>query len=248
MRKYKTTLPRLRQKLHQLRSETKGVAALEFAIVAPIFITILTFGIETSYQSAVRIVLESTLSNAARESITGNIAAEMRALNLTREEVLRKRVRDKLSLFSTIKLSNLAADANPTFRLIPTSSLRRGGGFSNIGDGEPLQDLNANNVCDNGAQPDPGDPTKTVRETFSDVNGNGAYDDGNSSVGLGGPGDIVQYQIQLKSPLFFDVLKPFFKNKDDVMMTSTLVLQNESFAAASTNSANRRYCDGSIVS
>jgi TadE-like protein len=248
MRKSKTILPRLKQKLYQLQVETKGVVALEFAIVAPIFIAMLTFGIETSYQSAVRIVLESTLSNAARESITGNIAAEMKALNLTREEVLRKRVRDKLSLFKTLQLSSLAADANPTFRLIPTSSLRRGGGFANIGEGEPLQDLNGNNACDNGTQIDPGDPTKTVRETFSDVNGNGVYDDGNSSVGLGGPGDIVQYQIKLKSPLFFKVLKPFVDNKDDVTMTSTLVLQNESFAAASTNSNNRRYCDGSVVS
>jgi TadE-like protein len=248
MRISKSLLPRVRQKLHQLRFDTKGVAALEFAIVAPIFISILTYGIEISYQSAVRIVLESTLSNAARESVTGNIAEEMRALNLTREQVLRRRVQSKLSLFSTLQLSTRAADTNPVFRLIPTSSLRRGGGFVNIGQGEPLQDLNGNNACDTGAQSDPGDPSRSVRETFSDVNGNGIYEGPNDNVGVGGPGDIVQYQIRLKSPLFFNVLKPFFDGKDEVMMTSTLVLQNESYAAASNNSANRRYCDGSVVS
>jgi TadE-like protein len=240
-------LNKVTAKLRRLRDLQSGVATLEFAFAAPIFLSLMTLAVEGSYQAVIRTALEATLSAAARESITGNISEEMRLLNLTREEVLKKRVNDKMVLFKAVKLSTVAGEENPKFRLIPTQSIQNGGGFTNVGRGEPLEDFNGNGLCDTGFVSSVSNPTNMLRETFQDSNGNSVYEGPNVSTGLGGPGDIVQYQVTLKSPLFFSAFKVANNNKSDLEMISTVVLQNESYASAQANNNIRKYCDGSAA-
>jgi TadE-like protein len=238
---------RVTAKLRLLRELQSGVATLEFAFAAPIFLSLMTLTVEGSYQAVIRTALEATLSAAARESITGNISQEMRLLNLTREQVLKKRVNDKMALFTLVKLSTATGDENPKFRLIPTQSVQNGGGFTNVGRGEPLFDVNGNGLCDTGFVSAASSPTTMERETFRDSNGNSVFEGPNVSTGLGGPGDIVQYRVTLKSPLFFNIFKIANNNKSDFEMVSTVVLQNESYASAQANKNIRKYCDGSLA-
>ncbi len=242
---FRYVLNSLRTKARRLQKLQSGVATLEFALAAPIFISLMTLVIEGSYQAVVRTALESTLTAAARESVTGNITEEMRLLNLTREQVLTKRVTDKMGLFRAIQLSTATGGENPRVRLIPTQSVQNGGGFANVGRGEPLEDFNGNGLCDTGFVSAVSNPSAALRETFQDSNGNGVYEGPNDSTGLGGPGDIVQYQVTLKSPLFFSAFKMANENKSDLDMVSTVVLQNESYASALANSNIRKHCDGS---
>jgi len=59
--------------------------------------------------------------------------------------------------------------------------------FGDIGKTEPFVDANGSGKWDPG-------------ESFSDINGNGIWDNNLAVAGLGGPGDIVLYQVSYDAP------------------------------------------------
>ncbi len=86
--------------------------------------------------------------------------------------------------------------------------------FSDIGKPEPFVDANANAVYDAG-------------ETFTDVNGNGVWDADMGLAGLGGPSDVVVYQLTYDWGIVTPLMRRVMGNS--VEMVSSVAVRNEPF-------------------
>jgi hypothetical protein len=241
--------------LHKYKSailrDTRGVSALEFAFAAPVIISLILGSIEVGYQAVVRTTLESAVTSASREAITGATAISGK----TRDEIIQLRVRDAMTNFSLIKVVTVNGDptkGNPRINVRFYSSQTNGGGFANIGKDEVLKDYNGNGACDTGNVVDISDGS-TKKERFSDSNGNNTWDKAGKS-GAGGPGDIVAYNVEVDSPLLFGISLGMgnkssnnTSEKDVFTLNSQMIVQNETFATAGANSNIQKYCDGTKV-
>ncbi len=85
--------------------------------------------------------------------------------------------------------------------------------FDQIGQPEPFTDQNGNGAHDAG-------------ETFNDVNGNGQWDDDMGAAGLGGPGDIVLYEIEYETGAVTQLLRPVFGR---IVHRAAVAVRNEPF-------------------
>ncbi len=85
--------------------------------------------------------------------------------------------------------------------------------FDQIGQPEPFTDDNANGVHDAG-------------EPFNDVNGNGQWDDDMGTAGLGGPGDIVLYDIEYETGAITNLFRHIFGR---VVHRAAVAVRNEPF-------------------
>lgn len=85
--------------------------------------------------------------------------------------------------------------------------------FEAVGEPEPYDDLNLSGGWETG-------------EPFVDVNGNGTWDQDMGEAGLGGPGDVVLYEVGYKWGLLTALLKPLI---GDVTFRSTVAVRNEPY-------------------
>jgi TadE-like protein len=88
------------------------------------------------------------------------------------------------------------------------------GDFSDVGQPEPFTDENGNDAYDEG-------------ETYTDVNGNGGWDDDMGAAGLGGPGQVVIYEMSYDWPIMIPLFRPFFG--DHVTLQANIGVRNEPF-------------------
>jgi hypothetical protein len=214
--------------------------------------------VELGYMMFARSQLESAVTAAAREAISGATTVEIDpATNkpYSRDKMIQKRVREAMEKVSLIKVTVDSSDptkGNPRTFVTPYSSIASGGaGFSKIRQPEPIVDVNGNNICD--LSPVPDGTGNLVREKFSDSNGNTKWDNGGNFGGAGAPGDIVVYDDEVDSPLMFGGFVPLGtkdasgKKQNFKTLKSQVVVQNEIWAVASTNTRIQRYCNGSAV-
>lgn len=85
--------------------------------------------------------------------------------------------------------------------------------FDQIGQPEPFSDDNGNGAHDPG-------------ESFTDINGNGQWDDDMGSAGLGGPGDVVLYDIEYETGALTNLFAPIFGR---VVHRAAVAVRNEPF-------------------
>lgn len=86
--------------------------------------------------------------------------------------------------------------------------------FEEVGQPEPFTDENGNDAFDDG-------------EPYTDVNGNGSWDDDMGEVGLGGPGEVVVYEMSYDWPIMIPLFRPFFG--DHVTLEANIAVRNEPF-------------------
>jgi hypothetical protein len=86
--------------------------------------------------------------------------------------------------------------------------------FDEVGQPEPFTDENGNDAYDDG-------------EPYTDVNGNGGWDDDMGAAGLGGPGEVVVYQMSYDWPIIIPLFQPFFG--DHVTLQANIAVRNEPF-------------------
>jgi hypothetical protein len=86
--------------------------------------------------------------------------------------------------------------------------------FGDVGQPEPFTDANSNGVYDTG-------------ETYTDVNGNGGWDEDMGAAGLGGPGDVVVYQMSYDWSIIIPMFRPFFG--DTISIEANIAVRNEPF-------------------
>jgi hypothetical protein len=86
--------------------------------------------------------------------------------------------------------------------------------FDEVGQPEPFTDENGNDAYDEG-------------ELYTDVNGNNSWDDDMGAAGLGGPGEVVVYQMSYDWPIMIPLFQPFFG--DHVTLQANIAVRNEPF-------------------
>ena len=86
--------------------------------------------------------------------------------------------------------------------------------FEEVGQPEPFTDENGNDAYDEG-------------ELYTDVNGNNSWDDDMGAAGLGGPGEVVVYQMSYDWPIMIPLFQPFFG--DHVTLQANIAVRNEPF-------------------
>jgi Flp pilus assembly protein TadG len=186
-------------------AQQSGVTAIEFALIFPIFLTLVLGGWQLSYIGWAGNRLESAVREASRVGITGDEG------KTTRQQLIEDSVTQAMSSIS------MASGGSITFqsRAYPN--------FASLNNpGEPYDDTNKNNVCDPG-------------ETFYDYDGDanrGTTDI--SSPGVGGPGDIVRYEVTYPMQLFVPFAKSFFGDGKKLDLRTRTIVQNELFGAGQT--------------
>ena len=85
--------------------------------------------------------------------------------------------------------------------------------FADIGQPEPFTDANHNGVHDSG-------------ESFSDINGNGHWDPDMGKAGMGGPGDIVLYDVEYATTAITHLLQPIF---GPIVHRAAVAVRNEPY-------------------
>jgi Flp pilus assembly protein TadG len=86
--------------------------------------------------------------------------------------------------------------------------------FGDVGQPEPFTDDNDNGSWDAG-------------EAYTDVNGNGSWDPDMGAAGLGGPGDVVVYQMSYDWNIIIPMFRPFFG--DTITLQANIAVRNEPF-------------------
>jgi len=88
--------------------------------------------------------------------------------------------------------------------------------FASVGQPEPFTDDNNNGLYDMG-------------EPYTDVNGNGQWDDDMGAAGLGGPGDIVVYEIAYPWSLKTPIVGPLLSAGGIMDLKSSLLVRNQAY-------------------
>jgi Flp pilus assembly protein TadG len=114
--------------LQRLKSDTRGVAAIEFAIVAPLFFLVMMGIFDLSYQFYLKSALSGAIEEAGRSATLEGFATNQAAL----DDAVRDRVQD------------VYASANVTFTRKAYS------GFADVGSPERYTDANTNGAFDAG--------------------------------------------------------------------------------------------------
>lgn len=102
--------------------------------------------------------------------------------------------------------------------------------FAEVGRPEPFGDGNDNDVCDAG-------------ESYTDVNGNGAWDDDMGADGAGGPGDVVLYTISFEWDFLTPIPGQVFGQDGTIPMNASVVVRNEPWDAPTTTTPETKTCD-----
>lgn len=89
--------------------------------------------------------------------------------------------------------------------------------FGDVGKPEPYTDDTPAN-----GQYDPG-------EEFQDINGNAQWDADMATAGVGGPGDVVLYKVEVDWPALTPLFQPIFNGIGKIRMRATVAVRNEPF-------------------
>lgn len=94
------------------------------------------------------------------------------------------------------------------------------GDFAQIGEPEPYSDDNGNGSYDAG-------------EPYNDINGNGQWDADMGAAGVGGPGDVVVYQVAIDWPLLTPLLDTFIGEDGRMPLSASVAVRNEPYGGGS---------------
>jgi Flp pilus assembly protein TadG len=117
----------------------------------------------------------------------------------------------------------LAIIKKDTFDMLtnPTISYLIYNSFNNVGAPEPFTDTNGNGTRDSG-------------ESYTDVNSNAQWDADQGKGGVGASAQIVQYTVQYDWKVITPFMAPIFGNNGKVHLKASIVLRNEPWDATTS--------------
>lgn len=183
----------------QWLGDSKGSAALEFAMCAPVFILALIGAFEMMMMFWVQMALEGAAREAARYGAIGSTE-----VGLTRDQAIQKKVEDTVSLYTGgfVQPTDIKVDA------------KMYAGLANVRNPEPYVDTNA-------------DGSYQVGEPYIDVNGNGVWDaDQGVSGSFGLSGQVVEYDISYEWPT---IVPGLWGGKNKKVLHAKTIIQNEPY-------------------
>ena len=174
-----------------LRRDTRGVSAVEFALIAPAMLLAMLGLMDLSYSVYTTTLLEGAIQKAGRKaSIEGAEPA-----------VIDKRVRRAVL--------QLAPQGKMTFER------RAYANFSDVGRPEDFTDVNGDGACNDG-------------EPFEDANGNGDWDADAGNEGTGGARDAILYTVTVRYPRYLAAMEMLGLD-GHVTARSQTVLRNQPY-------------------
>lgn len=182
------------------RKAEKGIATTEFALIAPVLITLLCGFVEFAWVASSRAALESATMKAARLIAASDCPAQ-------RETLLTQTV---VKGMAHVKSS----DGQPP----KIESKSYASSFGDVGEPEPFVDVEP---TQNGKY--------DLGEAYTDVNGNGKWDpDMGKSGSVGGAGQVVSYTATYRvKPMIPWLAKQFGDGREDYPIRATTVIRNE---------------------
>lgn len=194
--------------LRHLRADIRGVAALEFALIAPVFLLLIMGMFDLGHIMLVDSMLQGAVEKAGRDSTLQSGPAS--ATNI--------------DAFVRSQIKTVVPDAAITFDRHWSQDL------ANAGRGEPFLDNgNSNGAGANNGVRDPG-------ECFQDINGNGRWDDPSAFLGQGGASLAAIYTVSVSYPHWFPMPKLIgvvtrtAQTNGNVNMSASTVLRNQPYA------------------
>ncbi len=182
-----------------LRGDKRGVALVEFALLAPVMLMLICGTIETGHMIFARMVLEGSITEAARKA-----TASLETTESDRDAVMRSSIKQAMSNFplargrsitiTTAVYHDFSSVTPETF-----TDINRNGRYDL---GETFVDRNRNGRWDN-ASP------------IADRT-------------LGGPGDVVSYTVTFPKAVLFGWLSEVFRFRNGIVpLNATTVVRNE---------------------
>lgn len=172
--------------LSALRRDRRGVAATEFAVLAPVMILLITATVEAAHIQMVQTSLEGAVATAARESV-----ARMSLSDDERDTLMRERI-------STL-MSSIPVASGRSLEISTQAYRTMGSAYP-----EAFEDANGNEVYDEGELFTDRNHNG-VRDVATPVAGK-----------MGDVGDVVAYQVTYPVALYFPFLSPIFGETRDI--------------------------------
>jgi Flp pilus assembly pilin Flp len=182
-----------RPALARLLEDRRGMAAVEFALIAPVLLITLMGLFDLSYTMYINSMLNGAIHKAARDSTIEGAAITT--------SVLDKRVSDAVKV--------VVFDSRLSFERKSYTS------FSDVARPEDYSDIDGNGACDNG-------------EPFEDSNGNGSWDKDRGLAGIGGARDAVLYTVRVTYNRPFPIANLLGQDSTFTLKSQT-VLRNQPF-------------------
>ena len=182
-----------------LLRDTRGVAAVEFAIIAPTFALLLVGGFDVAHSLYMRGVMQGVLQKTARDSAleSGGSAAQQTAID--------NKVRDQV----------LAIHRQATVRFKRRYYRNFAEATAKIAE-RVTHDSNANGWCDTG-------------DRYVDANNNNGWDDDGGNEGQGGAKDRVLYTVTVSYPRMLPLHKFITALPSTEVVTASAALINQPY-------------------
>lgn len=194
--------------LRRLRADTRGIAATEFAVLAPAMFAMIMGAIELAHIAVLRNTLEGAVGEAARVA-----SVRLDQTEDEREATMVALIQQRMHDFPVVTGRTITIETK-VYKSFGSSIT------------EPYEDLNDNGHYDPPAGVDPGEP-------FDDRNRNGVRDVAVQTEGkLGGVGDVVGYTANFPAKLYFSVLEKPFGATNGIDIAASTMVRNEPAAQA----------------
>lgn len=193
-------IARFRRKLQRLRTHDAGGAMIEFALVAPMLITLIVAVMEFAMVIVVMVLLEGGVREAARYGMTGQ------------EPAGHSRLEEIVNIINSHSLGLVDITTNDVDVLVYDD-------FSSVDSGDELVvDVNGN-----------GDWDASDGDTYNDLNGNGSWDPDPGVPGAGEGGEVVLYRVTANWDALTPLLAPFFGDGGYIPLSASVVIRNEPY-------------------
>jgi len=181
----------------RIAGDERGVAAVEFALIAPVVVLMLGGFMEFAHVSSARSTLEAATMRAARAVAASDCPSQ-------REAILKAIVENGMSGFRS-------ADGKKA----QISSKAYSSRFGDVGEPEPFEDLNDNKIWDTGES-----------YTDVNGNGSYDKDMG-AAGSIGAAGQVVSYTAQFQVASLFPFISQQFIGSNSYRLQASTVVRNE---------------------
>ncbi len=197
-------LPVARARLRALTRAARGIAAVEFALMAPAYFILLFGALDVGHTLYMKSVLQGAIQKAARDPTLETAAGN----NDTFGDAIDDAVREQLTPLNRTATITFKRRFYRTFTAAAAAQAEQ---FTDSASG-----TYANGICDN-------------NEPFVDRNNNGKFDtDGGDSVNRAGARDNVVYTVTVEYPDLFP-LRAFIGGTAKTKLEASTVLANQPY-------------------
>ncbi len=206
----------IRTKIYKrLKKNQQGAVLIEFAFIAPAFFLILMGVFDFGYSIYARSVLNGAIQDAARDSTLASAAGSTTVVVGGTTTVVANvdSIDDRLqsAIEDVVPFGTVTVDRKSYFN------------FFDVERAEVFTDSNSDSVCNNS-------------EPYTDENSNGQWDEDVGASGVGGPRDVVLYEVTLVYNRIFPLYR-MIGTTNVQTIRSTTVLRNQPYGQQLNNSS-----------